>query len=42
MIRVKRLEYLGKPSIAVYFQDVTQHVEQLRLESQILEEKNRN
>ena len=41
-IHVKRISYLEKPSMAIHFQDMTQHVKQVRLESQILEEKNRN
>ena len=42
MIRAKKTEYLDSPVIAVYLTNVTQHVNQIRLESQILEGKNRN
>ena len=42
MIRAKKIEYLESPSIAVYFQNMTQQVEKLRLESKLLAEKNRN
>ena len=42
MIRTKKINYLDSPAIAVYLLNMTQHVTQIRLESQILEEKNRN
>ena len=42
MIRAKKIEYLEKPAIAVYFENMTHHVNRLRLEAKILEEKNRN
>ena len=42
MIRTKEIDYLDSPCIAIYFQSMTTHVEQFRLESQILEEKNLN
>ena len=42
MIRTKKINYLDSPAIAVYLLNMTQHVKQIRLESQILEEKNRN
>ena len=42
MIKAKKIEYLDSPAIAIYLTIVTQHVNQIRLESQILEEKNRN
>lgn len=42
MIRTKKITYLDTPSYAIYFQNMTQHVKQIRLESQIVEEKNRN
>ena len=42
MIRVKKIDYLESPSIAIFFQNMTQYVEQLRLESKLLEEKNLN
>ena len=42
MIRTKEIDYLDSPCVAVYFQNMTTHVEQFRLESQILEEKNLN
>ena len=34
--------YLGQAATAIYFQDVTQHVRSLKLESKVLTEKNRN
>ena len=42
MIRAKHIDYLETPSIAIFFQNMTQYVEQLRLESKLLEEKNVN
>ena len=39
---MKKINYLEKPATAVHFYNMTQHVNQVRLESQILEEKNRN
>ena len=36
MVRSKKIDYLETPAIAVYFQDMTQHANQLRLESQFL------
>ena len=42
MVRTKKIEYLETPAIAIYFQNMTQHVKQLRLESKLLTEKNRN
>ena len=42
MIRAKKIQYLEKPAIAIYFENMTQHVNELRLEAKILEEKNRN
>ena len=42
MIRAKKIEYLDSPSIAIYFFNMSHHVNQTRLESQMLEEKNRN
>ena len=42
MIRAKKIHYLESPAIAIYFQNMTQYVNQIHLESQILEEKNRN
>ena len=41
-VSAKRLDYLESPAIGIFFVDMTQHVEQLRLESQLLEETNRN
>ena len=41
MIRTKKITYLESAAIAIYFQNMTQQVKQLRLESQILQEKNR-
>ena len=42
MIRAKKINYLGKSAIAIYFQNMTQHVNELRLEAKVLEAKNRN
>ena len=42
MVSAKKLDYLEEPAIGVYFVDMTQHVQQLRLESKLLEETNRN
>ena len=42
MIRAKKIDYLGKSAIAIYFQNMTQHVNELRLEAKVLEAKNRN
>ena len=42
MIRAEEIYYLEKPAIAVYFEDMTEHVNNLRLEASFLEEKNRN
>ena len=42
MIRTKVIEYLQKPCIAIYLENMTKHVTSLRLESQILEQKNVN
>ena len=42
MVRVKLTEYSGKPSIAIFFENVTQHVKKLRAESSLLEELNKN
>ena len=42
MIRAKKLEYLNSTAIAIYFYNMTSHVNQICLESQILEEKNKN
>ena len=39
---MKKISYLEKPATAIYFNDVTQHVNNLRLESQFLAEQNRN
>ena len=41
-IRAKKISYLSSPAIAIYFQNMTQYIHQIRLESQILEEKNIN
>ena len=41
LIRAKKIDYLEQPAIAIYFQSMTKHLNQLRLESQVLEEKNR-
>ena len=40
MIRTKIIDYLEKPAIAIYLENMTKHVAHLRLESQILEQKN--
>ena len=42
MIKSKKIKYLESPAIAIHLQNKTEHVEKLRLESKILEEKNRN
>ena len=42
MIRAKKIDYFGESAIAVYFQNMTQHVNELRLEAKVLMEKNRN
>ncbi len=42
MVRTNKISYMGTPSIAIYFSNMTNHVEQLRLESDLLEKKNRN
>ena len=42
MIRTEKITYLEKPAIAIFLKNMTQHVNQVRLESKILEEKNRN
>ena len=42
MIRSKKIDYLESPAIAVYFQNMTHHANQLQLESQFLKEKNRS
>ena len=42
MVRVKKIDYLEIPAIAIYFYNMTQQVEQLRLESKLLEQTNRN
>ena len=41
MIRTKQIKYLESPAIAIYFQNMTKHVKQLRLESLVLQEKNK-
>ena len=41
-IRTRKISYLNKANIAVYFQNVTGYVESLRLEKAILKEKIRN
>ena len=42
MIRTKKIIYLEKPAIAIYFQNMTEHMKLIRLESQIVEQKNKN
>ena len=42
MVRVKKIDYLEIPAIAIYFYNMTQQVQQLRLESKLLEQTNRN
>ena len=42
MIRAKKIDYLGESAIAIYFHNMTQHVNELRLEAKVLEEKNRS
>ena len=41
MVRARAIEYLQEPAIAIYFQNMTQHINQLCLESEILDSKNR-
>ena len=41
MIRAKKIRYLERPAVAIYFENMTQHVHQLRTESKLLEEKNK-
>lgn len=38
---MKHIEYLEKKAIAVYFTDVSHHIKQLRLEKEMITEKNR-
>ena len=33
LIRTKKISYLGKPAYAIYFQNMTKHVNEIRLES---------
>ena len=33
MIRTKKISYLGNPALAIYFQNMTKHVNEIRLES---------
>lgn len=35
------MTYLGEPAIAIFFQNMTKHVDQIRLESDLLKEQNR-
>ena len=42
MIRAKKITYLGQAAIAIYFQNMAYYMKEIRLESQILEQKNRN
>ena len=42
MIRTKLIDYLERPAIAIYLENTTKHVNHLRLESQMLEQKNIN
>ena len=41
-IRVNSMEFIGKEAIAIYFYDMTHHLESLKLESDLLEKKNRS
>lgn len=41
-IRVKSIEFLEQKATAIYFYDMTHHIESLELESKVLEQKNRN
>ena len=41
-VRAKKTNYLESPAVAVYFTNVSHTVNQLLLESQFLEQKNRN
>ena len=39
---MKKITYLEEPALAIYFQNMTQLMTQVRLEGQVLKEKNRN
>ena len=39
---MKKIDYLESPAIAIYFLNMTKEVEQLQLESKLLEQTNRN
>ena len=41
-IRVKSIDFMDKSATALYFYDMTHHVDSLRLESQVLESKSKN
>lgn len=41
-IRVKSIEFLDKTATAVYFYDMTHHMESFKLENEIFETKNKN
>lgn len=40
-IRVKSIEFMEESATAIYFYDMTHHIESMRLESQILDEKSK-
>ena len=42
LVRIKKINYRSKPAIAVFFQNMTKHVEQMKIEAQNLEQTNRN
>ena len=41
-IRVKSIDFLEEKATAIYFYDMTDHVQSMKLESEVLEQKNRN
>ena len=38
MVRAKKTDYREKPAIAIYLQNMTQQVKQLRMESKLLQQ----
>ena len=38
-IRVKSINFLGKVAIAIYFYDISHHLENMKLEREILQQK---
>ena len=41
-VRVKKIDYLESPAIAIYFFNMTKEVAQLQLESKLMEQTNKN